>query len=91
MLASTHGDVQGDVQFIEVSDGPEFRTNLHQALRDGLTAQIGDVQAESFMLSRLPSAPATPVSLGQHVVTGAYVIQELGVGMQVARQEEGDC
>ena len=27
----------------------------------------------------------------QHVVTGAYVIQELGVGMQVARQEEGDC
>ena len=36
--ASTQGDVQGDVQFIEVSDGPEFRTDLHQALRDDLTA-----------------------------------------------------
>ena len=34
VLAST----QGDVQFIEVSDGPEFRTDLQQALRDGLTA-----------------------------------------------------
>ncbi len=42
VLASTPGntqdDDQGDVQFIEVSDGPEFRTDLHQALRDGLTA-----------------------------------------------------
>ena len=38
VLASTQGDVQADVQFIEVSDGPEFRTELHQALRDGLTA-----------------------------------------------------
>ncbi len=42
VLASTQGDVQSDtqgsVQFIEVSDGPEFRTELHQALRDGLTA-----------------------------------------------------
>ena len=38
VLASTQGDLQGDVQFIEVSDGPEFRTDLHQALRDGLTA-----------------------------------------------------
>ena len=27
-----------DAEFIEVSDGPEFRTDLHQALRDGLTA-----------------------------------------------------
>ena len=42
MLAFTQGDPQsnthGDVQFIEVSDGPEFRTELQQALRDGLTA-----------------------------------------------------
>ena len=38
VLASTQGDVQADVQFIEVSDGPEFRADLHQALRDGLTA-----------------------------------------------------
>ena len=37
VLAHTQGDVQGDVKFIEVSDGPEFRTDLHQALRDGLT------------------------------------------------------
>ena len=29
---------QVDAEFIEVSDGPEFRTLLHQALRDGLTA-----------------------------------------------------
>ncbi len=35
---NTQSDVQGDAQFIEVSDGPEFRTDLHQALRDGLTA-----------------------------------------------------
>ena len=27
-----------DVEFIEVSDGLEFRTELQQALRDGLTA-----------------------------------------------------
>ena len=38
VLASIPGDEQADVQFIEVSDGPEFRTELHQALRDGLTA-----------------------------------------------------
>ena len=42
VLASTQGDLkdntQLDVQFIEVSDGPEFRTELQQALRDGLTA-----------------------------------------------------
>ena len=38
VLASTQDNTEGDVQFIEVSDGPEFRTNLHQALRDGLTA-----------------------------------------------------
>ena len=38
VLASTQGDVHGDVQFTEVLDGPEFRTELHQALRDGLTA-----------------------------------------------------
>ena len=42
VLASTQGDTQpdtqGDVQFIEVSDGPGFRTDLQQALRDGLTA-----------------------------------------------------
>ena len=35
---STQPDTQGDVKFIEVSDGPEFRTDLQQALRDGLTA-----------------------------------------------------
>ncbi len=38
VLASTQGGVQADAQFIEVSDGPEFRADLHQALRDGLTA-----------------------------------------------------
>ncbi len=38
VLASTEGNLQDDVQFIEVSDGPEFRTELHQAQRDGLTA-----------------------------------------------------
>ncbi len=38
VLASTQREGQADVQFIEVSDGPEFRTELHQALRDGLTA-----------------------------------------------------
>ena len=38
VLASTEDNTQVDVQFIEVSDGPEFRTELHQALRDGLTA-----------------------------------------------------
>ncbi len=35
---NTQPDNQGNVKFIEVSDGPEFRTELHQALRDGLTA-----------------------------------------------------
>ena len=30
-------NTQADAGFIEVSDGPEFRTDLHQALRDGLT------------------------------------------------------
>ena len=38
ILASTQDNTEGDVQFIEVTDGPEFRTDLHQALRDGLTA-----------------------------------------------------
>ena len=42
VLASTQGNLQADtqldVEFIEVSDGPEFRTDLQQALRDGLTA-----------------------------------------------------
>ena len=38
VLTSTQGDVPADVQFIEVSDGPEFRTELQQALGDGLTA-----------------------------------------------------
>ena len=42
MLASIPGNLQDDtpvdVQLIEVTDGPEFRTDLHQALRDGLTA-----------------------------------------------------
>ena len=35
---NTQPDTQGNVKFIEVSDGPEFRTDLQQALRDGLTA-----------------------------------------------------
>ncbi len=26
---NTQSDVQADAQFIEVSDGPEFRTDLH--------------------------------------------------------------
>ena len=42
MLASIPSNLQDntqlDVEFIEVSDGPEFRTDLQQALRDGLTA-----------------------------------------------------
>ncbi len=38
VLASTQADTEADVRFIEVSDSPEFRTELHQALRDGLTA-----------------------------------------------------
>ena len=38
VLASTQDNPEADVEFIEVSDGPEFRTELHQALRDGLTA-----------------------------------------------------
>ena len=38
VLASTQDNTEGDVQFIEVSDGLEFRTELQQALRDGLTA-----------------------------------------------------
>ncbi len=38
VLATTQDNPEADVQFIEVSDGPEFRTELHQALRDGLTA-----------------------------------------------------
>ena len=38
VLASTQEDVQRDVQFIEVADGPEFRTELQWDLRDGLTA-----------------------------------------------------
>ena len=31
-------NAQVAAEFIEVSDGPEFRTLLQQALRDGLTA-----------------------------------------------------
>ena len=38
VLASTQDSDQGDVQFIEVSDGPELRTELQQALPEGLTA-----------------------------------------------------
>ncbi len=38
VLASTLDNPEADVQFIQVSDGPEFRTELQQALRDGLTA-----------------------------------------------------
>ena len=42
VLASTPSNLQNNsqvnVQFIEVSDGPEFRTELQRALRDGLTA-----------------------------------------------------
>ena len=38
VLASTQGDVQGDVQFIEVSDGPEFRTEGKAISQSGGTA-----------------------------------------------------
>ena len=42
VLASTPSTLQKnaqlEVEFIEVSDGPEFRSDLHQALRAGLTA-----------------------------------------------------
>ncbi len=31
-------DTQIDAEFIEVTNDPVFRTDLHQALRDGLTA-----------------------------------------------------
>ena len=45
------------MQFIEVSDGPEFRTELQQALRDSLTAlgllgwefKDGTLQAKGVM------------------------------------------
>ena len=61
VLASTpntlQADTQLDVEFIEVSDGAEFRTDLHQALRDGLTAlgllgwefKDGTLQAKGVM------------------------------------------
>ena len=50
-------DTQLDVEFIEVTDTPEFRTDLQQALRDGLTAlgllgwefQDGTLQAKGVM------------------------------------------
>ena len=32
-----------DVQLIEVSDCPEFRTDLHQALRDGRPPSLGSL------------------------------------------------
>ena len=42
VLASTPSNLQDntqlDVEFIEVTAAPEFRTGLQQALRDGLTA-----------------------------------------------------
>ena len=42
VLASIPSNLQEDtlldVEFIEATDGPEFRTDLHQALRHGLTA-----------------------------------------------------
>ena len=41
VLASVPSKLQDhtqiDAEFIEVTDGPEFRTDLQQALRDGLT------------------------------------------------------
>jgi hypothetical protein len=48
---------QLDVQFIEVSDGPGFGTDLHQTLRGGLTAlgllgwefEDGTLQAKAVM------------------------------------------
>ena len=40
VLASIQDNPEADVQFIEVSDGPEFRSDLHQALREGLTALV---------------------------------------------------
>ncbi len=35
---TTQGNPQGDLQFIEVTDGPDYRTELQPALRHGLTA-----------------------------------------------------
>ena len=60
VLVSTEGDTQtdahGEVQFIEVSDGPEFRTDLQQALRDGLTA-LGLLGWELKEVVRYPWSP----------------------------------
>ena len=41
MAVSIQGDVHEDVRFVEVSEGPEFRTGLAQALREGVTAALG--------------------------------------------------
>ncbi len=38
VLASTQGGVQADAQFIEVSDGPEFRTEEKAISQSGGTA-----------------------------------------------------
>ncbi len=63
VLASIPSNLQGnaqlEVEFIEVSDGPEFRTELQQALRDGLTAlgllgwehKDGTLQAKNVMFA----------------------------------------
>ena len=38
VLATTQGGVQADAQFIEVSDGPEFRTEVQAISQSGGTA-----------------------------------------------------
>ena len=56
VLASTQDNTQADVQFIEVSAGPEFRAELQQALRDGLTA-LGLLGWELKEVVRYPWSP----------------------------------
>ncbi len=90
VLASIPSDLQDntqlDVQFIEVTDGPEFRTDLLQGLRDGLTAlgllgwefqsgpnQITGSQNETALLKRgLYHAE----SCGTHLISTSYVKRE---------------
>ena len=60
VLASIPNNLQDNTQvgaeFIEISDGPEFRTDLHQALRDGLTA-LGLLGWELKVVVRYPWSP----------------------------------
>ncbi len=56
MPSNLQDNTQVDAEFIEVSDGPEFRTDLQQALRDGLTA-LGLLGWELKEVVRSPWSP----------------------------------